>query len=427
MSTRRSLAATILVVLAAACGDRHGATSATASRIQNLVVVIQENSSFDEYYARYCQAAVGSQPSCNDGPACCETGPATDPGSGLPPLLLDDRQHGAWGPVNISSCELLAIDGGRMDQFSKGGCGNPQNFAYADAGTVGPYWDLARRSALADRYFQPVAGASSGNDMYLARANFVFDDNDFEPPAIGVQCTGDPTNSYDDPTIGDLLADAGVPWTFYMVGYQATLDAVAQGTCPKPDPECPSQVPFFPCVYDASDNPFQYYPRFRDNPAYIRDFSQLARDLAAGNLPAVSFVKPIGFRSEHPGDGNTISAGVSFVTSLVDTVLASSYGDKTLILFTYDESGGFFDHVPPPPTSVVDGKSYGPRVPTMAIGPFARRNYISHVTLEHSSIVKFIEWNWLGKVTGQLHTRDAVANNLGSLLDPAATGVAVPE
>jgi phospholipase C len=73
----------------------------------------------------------------------------------------------------------------------------------------------------------------------------------------------------------------------------------------------------------------------------------------------------------------------------------------------------------------VDGQPYGPRVPLLAIGPFARKGTISHTTMEHSSIVKFIEWNWLGG-TGQLGARDATVNNLGSMLDPSATGVTVP-
>ena len=113
--------------------------------------------------------------------------------------------------------------------------------------------------------------------------------------------------------------------------------------------------------------------------------------------------------------------------SAADAIEASPYAANTLVLVTYDEGGGYFDHVAPPPTSSVDGKDYGPRVPTFAIGRFARRGYVSHVELEHSSIVKFIEWNWLGGETGQLGTRDAVVNNIGSLLDPDETGAPVPQ
>jgi phospholipase C len=88
-----------------------------------------------------------------------------------------------------------------------------------------------------------------------------------------------------------------------------------------------------------------------------------------------------------------------------------------LLLFTYDEGGGFYDHVAPPRTFVRDHGGNGTRVPFLALGPFARRNYISHVVMEHSSIVKFIEWNWLGG-TGQLGARDRTVNGIGSLLDP---------
>ena len=96
------------------------------------------------------------------------------------------------------------------------------------------------------------------------------------------------------------------------------------------------------------------------------------------------------------------------------------------MLLTWDEGGGYFDHVAPPATNSVDMQPYGTRVPLLAMGRFARRNRVSHVTMEHSSIVKFLEFNFLGS-TGQLMARDAVVNNIGSLLDPTATGTAVPE
>jgi phospholipase C len=111
---------------------------------------------------------------------------------------------------------------------------------------------------------------------------------------------------------------------------------------------------------------------------------------------------------------------------VVNAVNKSPYAASTLILLTYDEGGGFFDHVTPPANAAADGKPYGTRVPLVAIGPFAKKNAVSHVVMEHSSIVKFIEWNWLGGTTGQLMGRDAAVNNLGDLLDAAKTGTAVP-
>jgi len=406
------------------------ATSSTASNIQHLIVVIQENTSFDAYYGTYCQAPTGSNPTCTAGPACCEAAPATDPGSGLTPLRLDDAQHAAFDPNHESECMVTEINGGLMDGYvTSPVCGDRQQFAYADADSVGYYRALAGRSALADRYFQPVVGASSSNDMYFARAAFVFPDNEFVPDSIGQFCTLNinPRATYTDQTIGDLLADAGIDWAFYIEGYQAMKDAVAQDSCPEAPPACATGLPIYPCTYDPSDIPFQYYPRFRDQPAFMRDYSQLATDLAAGQLPEVSFVKAIGYKTEHPGLGNTISAGIAFVSDLLDRITASPYADQTLILLTYDESGGYFDHVSPPPDSAVDGKAYGARAPALAIGRFALRDTISHVTMEHSSIVKFIEWNWLKQQTGQLGTRDAVVNNIGSLLDPVQTGVQIPD
>jgi phospholipase C len=204
-----------------------------------------------------------------------------------------------------------------------------------------------------------------------------------------------------------------VPWAFYAEGYAHAL------ANPNSTKYC------YPNYYDPSDNPFEYYPPFQDNPTYERDSGQFATDIANGALPAVSYIKPLGINTEHPGEN--ISNGVSFVTGVVNAVLGSStYANDTLILVTYDESGGFYDHVAPPAASLIDGEAYGPRIPLLAVGTFAKQNTISHVTMEHTSIIRFIEYNWLGGVPGQLSTRDAVVNNIGSLLDPAKTGVTVP-
>jgi phospholipase C len=113
------------------------------------------------------------------------------------------------------------------------------------------------------------------------------------------------------------------------------------------------------------------------------------------------------------------------MNNVITTILSSPYGKDTLVLLTWDEGGGLFDHVTPPGTSAVDSQPYGTRIPLLAMGPFAKTNYVSHVTMEHSSIVKFLEWNFTGE-TGQLGARDAVVANLGDLLDPAKTGIPVP-
>ena len=422
------------VGLAAACAAPENDSCAgpcPQSNIEHVVVIVQENHTFDDHFGRYCTAPPGSSPTCNDGPACCEAAPTTDP-TGAPLGDLDDDACATYGPDNGSTCESAEMDGGKMDAYAAGvaNCSDPRNLVLADPAIIQPYWDLAAQGALADRYFQPVVGASSANDLYMARAQFVFDDDDYGPQgAVGVACTlgASQQKQFAGTTIGDLLSAADVPWKYYAGGYDAQVAATAQGTCaPKPD-DCTGGLAFYPCTFDPSDVPFEYYASTRDDPAHIGDDTELVSDLQNGSLPAVAFVRAVGWKSEHPGQLTKLSLGVAYVASLIDAIENSPYRDSTLVLLTYDESGGYWDHVAPPPPSAVDGKSYGPRIPMLAVGPFAKKNYVSHVVMEHSSIVKLIEWNFLGGVTGQLAGRDAVVANMGSLLDPAKTGVAVPE
>ncbi|HTJ41749.1 MAG TPA: alkaline phosphatase family protein [Kofleriaceae bacterium] len=412
----------------AACGSSRKPGSCDgpcpASQIHHLVVLVQENHTFDNYFAKYCTGAAGV--SCGSGRACCEAGPAMDP-TGAAPVVLDDARNADRDPNHERVCEVDEMHGGAMDRYATGStCSDPGNVAYADQQTVGPYWELADHGALADRYFQPLAGESSANMMYFARAQFVFDDNDFKPDALGQQCSIIATAmEFQGPTIGDLLDQAGVTWAWYDEGYQAMADARAMDRCPKAPTDCVAGVPIYPCVMDPSDLPVEYYANLKDDPRVLRDFSRFAKDLDDGTLPQVVFVRALGYKSEHAGLGTAITPGISFVTSAIDLVEKSDYAPDTLVLVTWDEGGGFFDHVAPPPDGS-DGQPYGTRVPLIATGPMAKAGAISHVTMEHSSIVRFIEWNWLGAV-GQLGGRDAHVANLGSMIDAAAAGVAVPD
>jgi phospholipase C len=396
------------------------------SKINHLIVLVQENHTFDNYFGKYCQAPSGSSPTCTDGPACCEAGPTHEPG-GTEAVALDDAQNAAYGPDNSQACELMEMNGSAMDMFVVGpACAKQGNFAYADGSVVGPYWQDAAQGALADHYFQPLVGASASNDQYMMRAQYVFTDNAYRPPAIGTECSLSPAAmSFDGPTIGDVLDHAGVSWAFYGEGYDAMVAARKQGRCPSAPADCDFSVSLYPCVLDVVDYPLEYYPQFADNPKVMRDFEKLQHDLDNSELPQVVFVRALGYHSEHPGVGDTISKGVTFVHTLLDEIHRSAYARDTLVLVTWDEGGGYFDHVAPPGGGA-DGKPYGTRIPLIAVGPIAKANAISHAVLEHSSIVKFIEWNWT-RQTGQLAGRDAVVGNLGSLLDPAATGTTVPE
>jgi phospholipase C len=425
----RRIALALLLAVVAGCGGADSAVedpqdlAATTSAIRHLIVVVQENHSFDSYFGTYCTAPAGSAPSCTTGAVCCEAAPDLDPGSGASPVRLTDAQNGDYSPDHTQACESAEVDSGAMDAFVSAPCGSAQNFSLASATDVPNYRAWAKRYAVADRYFQPILGASSSNDMYLWTARYVFTDNAWEPEAIGASCQGGDRTQFTTPNVGDLLSARKVSWAWYIEGYAAAR--ASNPGCMAAPADCPANDSGYPCTYDPGDIPAAYFAPSADDPVHMRDLAQLHRDLAAGTLPSVVFIKGLGYHTEHPGSGTTISAGEQFVGSIFSALQGSVHARTTLMLVTWDESGGYFDHVAPPPVSAVDGQPYGPRVPLLALGPFARTNHVSHATMEHSSIVRFIEWNWLRK-TGQLQARDAVVNNIGSLLDPRATGVAVP-
>jgi phospholipase C len=402
------------------------------SAIKHVIVVVQENHSFDTYFGRWCTAPTDSSPTCNDGPSCCEAAPDKEPG-GASPVELTDDVNANYDPNHTSACEAGEMNGGRMDRYVSGAsCSNAGNFALATTAAK-IYQDWAASYAIADRYFQPLVGQSSSNDMYFAKAQWVFNDNDHGPLSNGKGCitipiTSDITYS-GETTLGDVLiagaADRKSRFGFYAEGYHAMVNAFL---CPTAPSTCTwsLKLPTNPCDYDPSDVPFEYYAQFKDNADYMLDYDDLTTSISSNTLRAVSFVKPVGYHNEHPGYGTKISVGATFVKGLVDQVLGSAYAADTLILITWDEGGGFFDHVTPPANSPVDGKPYGTRVPLLALGRFAKSHYVSHVTMEHSSVVRFLEWNFLEGATGQLHARDAVVNGIGDLLDPAQVGGVVP-
>jgi phospholipase C len=424
-----------------------------ASKIQHVVLIVEENHTFDAYFGRYCQAPSGSNPTCSKGPSCCERAPDTEP-KGATPGVLDDNSNFANDRDHLLACEVQQIDQGAMDGYVTGSsgtmscgslpggadCSSTNNWVLADQTTLGPYWSLADNGALADRYFQPLVGASSSNDMYFAVAHFEFVDNASVPNVIGKGCAdwtgmcldGTGVTYSGETTIADLLVKAGFTFAVYADGYGDAKAAAPN--CPAAGSDCPYSsclehpIACNACVYDPSDIPFVYYAQFADTPN-IKDYAELAQDISAGALPSFSFVKAREFRNEHP-NVSTISDGVAFVTSTIQLIESSPFADSTLVLLTWDEGGGFFDHVPPPPGVDVDDSGntvpYGTRVPFLALGPFARAGVVSHVQMEHSSVVRFLEYNFLGPV-GQLGRNDAKVNNLGSLLDPGKTGITIPE
>jgi phospholipase C len=433
-----------------------------ASNIAHVVLIVQENHTFDTYFGRYCTAAAGSAPTCTQGPACCEAAPATDtPSDGRSSVELSDSENYDYDRDHSFACEACEMDGtpAKMDHYTDGTCPNdastltswacssPHNWATASSASfMSTYWGYANTYALADRYFQPMVGSTSANDMYLAAAHYEFSDNTYAPNAIAWNCdpyisrTPIQYSGIGQTTIADLLIANGYTFGVYADGYADAVAASATGNCPSPPSDsniCPESflTASSVCIYDPSDVPFQYYATLTDDPRYIHDLTELEDAVDAGTLPEFAYIKYRTSQNEHPGWAY-ISRGESNVDGIVQSLLGSPlYANNTLILLTWDEGGGFYDHVTPPPSienfPTGDPNAglpvpYGTRVPFLAIGPFVRAGAVSHVTLEHASVVRFLEWNFLG-TPGALGFRDATVNDLGSLLDSTAVGVAVPE
>ncbi len=386
------------------------------SKIEHIIVFISENHSFDSIYGNYCQAETFSNPSCNYGAQCCEKIPSSL--NGVKPKDLTDIQNSRFDPCHSKACEESEMNGGKMDNYIINGVGaNPNNFVAAidDEFSAKLYFQWARENAISDSFFQSSAGASSQNDMYFAAGKFFFLDNTYAPQnkrIPGAQCQGS-FNSYSDPTIGDLMNTCKISWTFYGQGLKENATTK----------DCDDKW------WDGTDNPFFYFPSLTDSPTAednFRDFTDLINDIKNRTLPSVSYVKALEMYTEHPGNSGGFINGQRLSEQIVRNVKESDlYRENTLVILVPDESGGFYDHITPPPTSTVDGLIYGPRTQFIVVGEIAKKNYVSHVTLEPSSIIRFIEWNWLGD-EGQLYTRDRVVNNIGDMLDDIKAGVKVP-
>lgn len=145
--------------------------SASQTRVKHVVVLVQENHSFDSYFGMYCKGRSGSNPTCTTGPKCCESVSSVDAASGVARTVLNDDQNLAFNPAHSLVCESAEMNNRRMDLFVHGvqNCSNEMNLASADGLTAKLHWELARRYAMSDRYFQSASGVNCENDMYLAR------------------------------------------------------------------------------------------------------------------------------------------------------------------------------------------------------------------------------------------------------------------
>lgn len=429
-------------------------------KINHVVILFMENWTFDAHYGQFPGAnglnAPGAViPQVDKQGKVYETLPqvinnynSTAPDARFPsalpnaPFLIDQyvpADQKIPSPVHRFYEYQLQINGGKMDKYVAWSDTGALAMGYYDT-TKLPLYPYAKEFTLADNYFSSAFGGSMLNHFWLicactprwenAPTKFIatpkFDANGvlIDPGEVVVNGGGNgivtpdgylvndvdprynphhanvPLDELGPPqdalTIGDRLSAKNISWAWYAEGY---ADALAG----QPDP-----------LYIFEHQPFVYFRQFGDGTAakaeHLRDETEFMASLQNGTLPAVSYIKPIGEDDEHSGYAAVDSSEQSAV-KWVKAVQNSPYWKDTAIFITYDDFGGFYDHVPPPK---VDRWGYGGRVPMLVISPYAKKGFVDSTQYDHTSTLKFIETRW---GLEPLTTRDAAANDMTNAFD----------
>jgi phospholipase C len=350
--------------------------------IRHLLYLMQGDRTFDNYFGTY---------------------PGAD---GLPqqvclPLVLSKPRNGCVRPHSLGTAPLEALapskglleyqyQAGQMNgfvaAFVRQGRDGTMVMGHYDRAQLPFYWALADNYVLFDRFFAASEDGARVNRSYWVSAAT-------QPTVEANRQTG----YGNQPTIFDRLQAAGVSWKFYVEHYDArqTFRAATAG-----DP-----------VGQTVRVPLLNYPRFVDDSAlraHIVDLSQYYRDVAGGNLPAVSYFATSG-ASER--SSRSIGAGQRLTRSVVSQLMLSQAWHSSAVMLSYDGSGGWFDHVPPP--SSPDGR-LGFRVPALLVSPYVRPGTVNHSVLSYPSVLRFIEDNWGLAPLGRW---DRSAASLGTAFD----------
>ncbi len=320
--------------------------------VDHIVVVMQENRSFDYYFQKlpeYGQPAVDIAPS-NASMMDQDRRKVTLKRADTP--CLRDEPH-SWNKVHEQ------IAGGAMNGFVSAGAADVMT--YYDASWIPYYYALANTFAIADHYYASVPGPTWPNRMYMLSAtSFGHIRNDPPPPKD------------EERSIFHQLEQTGKSWAVFSAA-----------------------VPSFE---------EQIFPKLRSEKGeHFRTVDDFLTTAKAGKLPNFSWVTSAGRHNEHPP--KNIQLGEKFVAQIIDAVMKSPNWPRTALFFTYDEHGGFYDHVPPPKACPPDdiqpirnakdvfGKfdRLGVRVPMIVVSPYVKKHYVSHQIYDHASILRFIQ------------------------------------
>ena len=265
--------------------------------------------------------------------------------------------------------------------------------SFSDWHEIPNYWEYARRFTLCDAFFSSLAGPSEPNHLYTVAAQSGGLVNN-PPPNLAGQ-----DGVYTFPTMAELLEQSHVSWKYYDE---------------KPNPHKHSLW-----------NPMPGFRQFQQSPAlmsHLVGLDEFTQDAKSGSLPSVCWIVPTPIDSEHPPADS--ARGMRHVTDLVNAVMSGPDWKDTAIIVTWDDYGGFYDHVSPP---AVDRYGYGPRVPTLVISPYARSGFVCHTRFDFTSPLKLIEERFGLK---PLTARDAAANDMRDCFDfrrkPLAPDILTP-
>jgi phospholipase C len=358
--------------------------------IQHVIILMQENRSFDHYFGTYPGA--DGIPMVNGVPTVSVYDPLTQQYQ-MP--YHDPGIRNIGGPHTYPNA-ITDYDGGKMDGFLRAFRADvnyagktPDVMSYHDRREIPNYWAYADNFVLQDHMFSPALSWSLPVHQYMVSAWSATSLNPNDPMSSVTNLSPplpptSPTPTYAWTDLTYLLHKNNISWAYYSEQGNNILDP-EDGTTPS----IWNPLPYYTDVYGDQEL------------GNIQDASRFFDAAAAGTLPAVSWVVPNAVDSEHPA--SLINDGQAWVTSVVNAVMQSPNWMSTAIFLTWDDWGGFYDHVPP---TQVDGSGYGLRVPGLVISPWAKHGYIDHQTLSFDAYLKFIEDDFLG----------------GQRLDPATDG-----
>jgi phospholipase C len=395
-------------------------------KIEHVVVIMQENRSFDEYFGVY--------PGADGIPSgVCVPDPAN---GGCVAPYPDSSDVNRGGPHTDPSARI-DIDGGRMDGFVADaeyghlGCPNPNDpndprcgspeasdvMGYKTADDIPNYWAYARNFVLQDDMFESARSWSLPSHLFMVSGWSAICAQPLDPSTCKSSLDNpdldrpDHVPDYGWSDVTYLLYKHHVSWRYYVAqGTQPDCDDGAMTCAPQPQtvgtPEMWNPLPGFVTVHQDGQL------------GNIRPASNFFAAARSGHLPAVAWVVPNQKYSEHPT--GRVSDGQYWVTSLINAIMRGPDWKSTAIFLAWDDWGGFYDHVVPP---TVDGNGYGLRVPGLVISPYAKHGYIDHQTLSFDAYLKFIEDDFLGgqrldpKTDGRPDPRPTVRESMRGLGD----------